>query len=330
MLLAGDIGGTKTHLAVIDPEAGPRAPVAQKEFPSRGYPTLEAIVRAFLYQTDRPIDRACFAIAGPVIDGRVKTTNLPWVTEAETLRREFGLESVLLLNDLEAAAIAVPTLGPADLHTLSVGRPIPGGALAVIAPGTGLGEAFLTWDGSRYHAHASEGGHSDFAPADAIQDGLLQFMRRRFGHVSVERVCSGIGIPNIYDYLRGSGYATETPSVAAQLLEAKDRTPIIVDSGLDTTHPCPLCAATLDLFVKILGAEASNLALKVLGTAGVYLGGGIPPRVLTILKDGPFMEAFAHKGRYRELLSHVPVHVVLTRAALIGAAIHGLEARSST
>jgi len=324
LLLAGDVGGTKTDLAVYSAEGGPRKPLAQAEFHSASYPSLEAIVKEFLANVDEPVDRACFDVAGPVIAGHAKITNLPWEIDDTSLRQELGLDSVRLLNDLEAIARAVPILKSDDLHTLNSGEPVPGGTIAVIAPGTGLGEAFLTWDGSRYGAHASEGGHTDFAPSDQTQDELLQYLRKRCGHVSYERVCSGVGIPNIYEYLRDSGFAQESSEIAEQLGAAADRTHVILDAALHPTHPCPLCVGTLDLFIAILGAEAGNLALKVLATGGVYLGGGIPLHVLSALDNGRFQEAFQRKGRFADLLADVPVHVIVCRAAIIGTAILGL------
>jgi glucokinase len=325
MLLAGDVGGTKTDLAIISPSAGPRAPLARAELPSARYPSLAALVRAFLATVDLPVERACFDVAGPVIRGRAKITNLPWEVEEEQLARELGLASVCLLNDLEAIAYAIPRLGPDDLRTLNPGEPDPAGALAVIAPGTGLGEAFLTRDGAGYRAHPSEGGHADFAPTDALQVGLLQYMLERYEHVSYERVCSGQGIPHLYQYLKERGAADEDGALAARIAGAADPTPHIVQAGLDPSAGSPLCAAALDLFVAILGAEAGNLALKVLATGGVYLAGGIPPRILPRLADGRFMQAFCRKGRFADLLARVPVHVVVAEAALLGAAFYGLE-----
>lgn len=324
MLLAGDVGGTKTDLAIFSDDAGPRVPIAQAEFPSGKYSSLEAIASEFLARTGLSVDRACFDVAGPVIAGRAKVTNLPWVVEEENLARELGLKSVRLLNDLEAIALAVPILQPEDLHTLSRGEAVEGGAIAVIAPGTGLGEAFLTWDGSRYRAHASEGGHADFAPTTPVQLGLVQYLLARHDHVSYERVCSGIGIGNIYDYLRDSAYAPEAPELASRLSQMSDRTPLIVEAGLRSSAPDPLCRATVETFLEIFGAEAGNLALKVLATGGVYLGGGIPLHVLPALEDGRFLRAFRAKGRFAELLTRVPVHVIVARAALIGAASYGL------
>lgn len=325
MLLVGDIGGTKTDLGVISPEAGPRAPLAQAEFKSGIYPDLEAIVREFLSQITLPIDWACFAVAGPVIGGRAKITNLPWVVEEDRLARELRMRSVHLLNDLEAIAWAVPGLGPSDLHTLNEGNPVTGGAIAVVAPGTGLGEAFLTWDGGRYRAHASEGGHADFAPTDPTQIRLLECLLKRYEHVSVELVCSGTGLPHIYECLRDTGYAPEPPQLAQRLAIEPDPTPVILDGAFHADPPCDLCVATLETFVSILGAEAGNLALKVLATGGVYLAGGMPLHILPALDSGRFMEAFRRKGRMADLLAQMPVHVLQHRAALIGAASYALE-----
>lgn len=325
MLLAGDIGGTKTDLAVFSAEKGPRAPVAQARFHSADYPSLEAMAREFLDHARLPVDRACFGVPGPVVGGRAQLTNLPWLVEETALREALNLQTVRLLNDLEAIANAVPHLMPSDLQTLSAGVPVIGGAIAVIAPGTGLGEAFLTWEGTEYRAHPSEGGHADFAPVSPEEIELLRFLKPRFGHVSCERVCSGGGIPNLYDFLSQSGAAVASPDVAARLAAAEDRTPIILEAALEVRKPCPLCAATLRLFVSILGAEAGNLALKVLATGGLYLGGGIPPRILPELAEGSFLEMFRRKGRFAELLANVPVHVITNRVALVGAAGYGLS-----
>jgi glucokinase len=219
----------------------------------------------------------------------------------------------------------VPGLRPDDLRVINPGEHAPGGSIAVIAPGTGLGEAFLTWDGTRYRAYASEGGHADFGSANPLQTGLLQHLQQQFGHVSVERVCSGIGIPHIYAYLRLSGYAPESPRLARQLAEVDDQTPLIMTAAFDPAGPDPLAAATLETFVEILGAEAGNLALKVLATGGVYLAGGIPLRILPALEDGRFLRAFRNKGRLGSVLQNVPVNVIVQRAALIGAASFGRE-----
>ncbi len=325
LLLAGDIGGTKTNLAIVSAEAGPRGPLAEATFPSSDYPSLEALAAQFLSQVDFAVERASFGVAGPVIGGEATVTNLPWVMNEKQLAETLRLSSVHLLNDLVAIANAIPLLEATDLHPLKEGKAVEGGAIAVVAPGTGLGEAYLTWDGSRYHAYASEGGHADFAPATPLQMDLLRYLQEQMEHVSYETVCSGKGLPNIYNYLKESGYAEEPAWLAEKLATAKDRTPIIVQAALAEAQPCRLCGATLDNFVSILGAEAGNMALKVLAAGGVYLGGGIPPRILPVLEKGLFLEAFRRKGRFSKFLSHVPVYVILNpKSALLGAACYGL------
>jgi len=326
MLIAGDIGGTKTELALFSSEAGPHAPLAKSKVHSADYPSLEAIVKEFSAKSQKPIDRACFAVAGPVIGGRVKTTNLPWVIEETSLAQELNinLKAVHLINDLEAIARAVPILRPSDTAAINTGEPVPKGAIAVIAPGTGLGESFLTWDGSSYIAHSSEGGHSDFAPTDARQIGLLEYMLKKFDHVSFEHVCSGIGIPNIYRYLRDVEHLLERPEVAAQIASGGDASVVIIEHALGPS-PSPLCVSTIETFVSILASEASNLALKVLATGGVYMAGGVVAHVLPVLQRPLFMQTFKRKGRFEELMSHIPVHVVVSEAGLAGAAACGLE-----
>lgn len=324
-LLAGDVGGTKTKMAVYSSESGPRAPLAESTYASGQYPGLKEIIDEFLAEIDLAVDRASFGVAGPVLRGRATITNLNWVMEESELREALGLSSLRLWNDLLAIASSVPILEPQDLEGLRKGKAEPQGARAVIAPGTGLGEAFLTWDGSRYRAHASEGGHTDFAPTNDLELGLLRYLWNRHEHVSYELVCSGRGIPNIYAYLRESGRAPEPDWLAEKLADVQDPTPIIVDSALDSGSKCELCVATLETFVSILAAEAGNLALKVLATGGVYLGGGIPPRILSSLKGDAFFRSFASKGRLEDLLSNVPVFVITNpESALLGAARLGL------
>ncbi len=329
LLLAGDIGGTKTSLALFSPQHGMHRPLAEATFASADYPNLESIVSLFLSQVhDQHIERACFGVAGPVVNGRAFVTNLSWVIDEAELREALGIPQVQLINDLFAVASAVPHLNPGDLHTLNVGQATPGGAIAIVAPGTGLGEAFLIWDGSRYRACASEGGHADFAPTNRMECELLNYLQETLGleHISYERVCSGLGIPNIYSYLKHINYATEPEWLSWQLATAVDIVPVIVSAALDSERQSSLCLATLRLFVSILGAEAGNLALKVLATGGVYLGGGIPPRILPVLDEGLFIRSFCNKGRFKELLSQIPVHVIMNqKTALIGAAYHALE-----
>lgn len=325
MLLAGDIGGTKTNLAIYSPEKGAKQPLAESTFASAKYPDLETLVGEFLSQLDFKVERASFGVAGPVVGGRAVITNLDWVIDEASLAKRYNFSSVSLVNDLVAVALAVPLLDSNDLHTLNTGVTETAGAKAVIAPGTGLGEAFLTWDGNRYQAHASEGGHADFAPTSKREVKLLQYLQERHDHVSYELVCSGRGLPNIYNYLKDGGFAPELDWLAQALAGAHDPTPVIVAGALDSSKPCLICAATLTTFVSVLGAEAGNLALKVLATGGVYLGGGIPPRILPVLKR-EFMTPFARKGRMRDLLARVPVHVIMNpKAALLGAASLGLD-----
>ena len=328
MLLAGDIGGTKTILAIYASGESPRSPLAEKTFPSRRYSNLESIVREFLSDVDLKVDRAAFGVAGPVVGGRVTTTNLPWEIDEAYLREALNLSSVHLLNDLEAIAQAIPLLKGRDLRTLNKGNPLSNGAIALIAPGTGLGEAFLVWDGSRYRAYPSEGGHVGFAPANRLEAELLQYLRdrHRFDHVSYERVCSGLGLPTIYAFLKDRGHGEEPAWLTDQLAAADDPTPVIVHAALDKKRTSELCVATLNMFVSILGAEAGNLALKVLATGGVYVGGGVPPRIISMLENGRFMEAFVRKGRMSALLARMPVKIILNpKAALLGTACRGLE-----
>ncbi|MGE5603660.1 MAG: glucokinase [Nitrososphaerales archaeon] len=325
MLLAGDIGGTKTVLGIFSADSGARRPLAEKAYHSADYASLEDIALSFLGEVKLPVETAVFGVAGPVIQRRAEITNLPWVMDEVHLAEALHVRRAYLLNDLDAIANAVPHLAEEDIRTLIPGVAVPGGAIAVIAPGTGLGEGFLTWDGNRYRSHPSEGGHASFAPTDELQIGMLRYLMGKLGHVSCERVCSGIGIPNIYDYLRASGAGAEPAWLTEQLSVAVDPTPVIVNAGLDTARPCPLCQLTLDVFIAILASEAGNLALKVLATGGVFIGGGIPPRILVRLVDNErFVEAFREKGRFSDVLSQVPVHVIMQpRAALVGAAVRG-------
>jgi len=325
MLLAGDIGGTKTLLALYAPASGARQAVAEAEFHSASYPGLDAIAREFLKQQSQPATDACFDVAGPVIGGRAHLTNLPWDVAEAALRDGLGLQRVTLLNDLKAIAYAVPHLLPTERHCIHAGTPELNGPIAIVAPGTGLGEAFLIWNASSYIACSSEGGHASFSPTDEQQAGLRQYLAGRFGNVSFERVCSGPGIANIYDYLRATRPELEPASFAETLSHAADRTPLISQAGLEDPSGNPLAAATLEMFASILGDEASNLALKVLATGGVYLAGGIPAHVLPKLTDGRFTQAFLNKGRLSALLGAMPIHVVTARAALLGAALYGLD-----
>jgi glucokinase len=322
-LLAGDIGGTKTVLALNDPASGPYDAIAQATFPSREYASLEAIVAEFLKDRNGSVCRASFGIAGPVANGRVQATNLPWVVDERAFGAWLGAP-VRLLNDLAAVAHAVPNLRPQDLATLNAGQPIPHAPLGVIAPGTGLGQAFLLWTGGAYHPFASEAGHADFAPNTALESDLLSYLRGRQGHVSCEDVCSGRGLPNLYAFLRDSSRYAEPDWLKAELASAADPTRVIVRAGVE--EQAQIAVAALDLFRDILAAEAGNLALRVLASGGVYLGGGLPPRLLKFLQTDAFLRAFTDKGRFSDFLKRTPLHVIRhPQAALLGAACHGLE-----
>jgi len=325
MLLAGDIGGTKTAMAIFSEEKGSHEAIAEARFHSANYPSLEAIAREFLAKTGLKVDTACFGVAGPVLAGRAKITNLPWIVDQASIAIELNLDAVHLLNDLEAIAWAVPELRPQDVDTLNVGEPLEQSNIAVFAPGTGLGEAFLTWEEGGYRAHSSEGGHADFAPADEVQMRLLQYLRQRFDHVSYEHVCSGVGIPLIYEFFRDSENAPEAPDITQRIATAADRTKEIIQSALDPADPSPRCATTIETVVSIMGAEAGNLALKVLATGGVYLAGGIPVHVQPVLKSPRFLESFRRKGRFSEVMSRIPVHLMTSNVGIAGAAAYGLK-----
>jgi glucokinase len=333
MLLSGDIGGTKTVLAVFSEQAGPAVPSHEKSFPSSRYPNLEAIIQKYLGTIPETVDSGCFAVAGPVVAGRARITNLPWVIDAAQIQSAFGWKRVDLMNDLEAVAYAIPILPSSDICPLNAGKPVAEGNIAVLAPGTGLGEAFLTSENGKYRAHASEGAHASFAPVNPTQIDLLSFLHEKkgFEHVSTERVCSGaLGIPNLYAFLKETGLAEEPGWLAETLAASDDPTPVIIKNALEPAQACELCSKTLELFVEILGAEAGNQALKVMATGGIYLGGGIPPRILSSLQKPAFLEALRSKGRFRLLLTEIPVHVILNpKAGLLGAAAFGFDKGSA-
>ena len=318
MILAGDIGATNSRLAFFTERGGRLEPVVEATYPSRDHANLEAIVKAFVSAHDLPIDMACFGIAGPVRHGRSDTTNLPWDVDARELARALHLRTVGLLNDLEAHAYGIAMLAPDDFVTLNQGAPDASGNAAVIAAGTGLGESGLYWDGQRHLPFAGEGGHTSFAPSDALQIELLRFLSHKFGHVSWERVLSGPGLHNIYRFLRDTGHGEE-PDWLIYEMQQQDPAAVISQAALADTSA--LCRQALDLFVALYGAEAGNMALKLMATAGVYVGGGIAPKIIRKLTDSTFMAAFVAKGRLKPLLQQIPVRIIMNdKVALLGAA----------
>ena len=324
LLLIGDIGGTKTDLLVVSAQGGLARPLGRARLPSARYPDLKTLLTEFLATTGLTVRHACLDVAGPVINGRAHLTNLPWEVDGAALRADLGFASVTILNDLAAIAHAIPVLQAADLKTVNAGIETAAAAKAIIAPGTGLGEAFLIWDGTRYLPQPSEGGHADFAPPTPALAGLVDYLRRRYDHVSYEHVCSGIGIPHLYEFFREQDPGREAPEFAAALAASPDRTPLIVDGALRPGAPCPICRAATDAFLTILAAEAGNLALKVLALGGVYIAGGIPPRLLPLMDERRFVDAFCAKGRFAKLLGRIPLRVVVNPdATLMGTAAYG-------
>jgi glucokinase len=320
LILAGDIGGTKTHLALFSSQDNNLKAEYQKTYQSQQYSGLEPLLHDFLATGKHPIGRASFGIAGPLIDGRVNPPNLDWVVDPLSLAKALGLPSVSLLNDLEAAAYGISTLAPEEF----IRRP---GNKVLIAAGTGLGETIIFDDGKNYYPLASEGGHADFAARNEMEIELLRYLIGRFGRVSYERVVSGPGLANIYDFLSERAGSRVPGPFADKIAAAEDRSPVISQAAL--AGDPEIAVKAMDLLVSSYGAEAGNLALKAKAIGGVYVGGGIAPKILSKLNNGTFMQAFNEKGRYRELVSSIPVYVVLNeKAALRGAAYHASLGRS--
>ena len=315
-ILAGDVGATHTRLAVFGDS--PHVPVAFESYASHDHSGLEEMVRTFLTEHPTEPGNACFGVAGPVQNGHVKTTNLAWPVDAAGLARVLGLESVALINDLAANAYGIAELTPDDLEVLNGGVPAPEGATVVISAGTGLGEAGVLHDGSGVRVIPTEGGHTDFGPRSELEVELYEYLATEDAHVSYERVCSGLGLLNIYRFLRRRSRTPEPPWLTTEIAH-RDASATISTAALRQRDP--VCIEALDMMVSIYGAEAGNLALKYLATGGVYIGGGIAPQILPKLRDGTFIRSFAAKGRFAELLEQVPVHVILNDdTALLGAA----------
>ncbi len=355
MLIAGDIGGTKTILTLVDPKRGARDPLYEHTFSSKDFDCLEDIINEFWKEAGaypgklgEMLLEGSFGVAGPIVDGCAKLSNLPWVIDAKKLKSSLGWKSVVLLNDLEAVAWSVSRLEREDVVSIYDPNPIAAGDerrgnIAVVAPGTGLGEAFLSYISSHeiekglvqgHIASASEGGHTEFAPADEEQIELLRYLQQRYDHVSYERVISGLGIPNIYDFFHDTHRYPEPKEFREIIVNARrdgnDLTRILLDaaraSRTSTGMQCPIAEAVLRLFVRVLGQETGNMALKVNATGGVFLAGGIPPRILDILQEGEFIEAYLSKGRMTGVVKHMPVDVITNpKCALLGAAYYGLR-----
>jgi glucokinase len=323
VILAGDIGGTKTNLALFDWKSDRVEPERQRTFYSRDYASFDDVLAEFLKPPEAesdppPIQAAALGVAGPVIHNRCQTTNLPWIVDGAALAARFALPKVWLLNDLEATAYGLPVLRPDETEVLNAGSPPESpAAMALIAAGTGLGEAILFPHRSHYHPMPSEGGHASFAPTNDLEIELLRYLRINHLHVSWERMLSGPGLVNIYEFLRDT--KKNEPTWVAERMQAGDPAAVIAEVGL--AKGAEICVQAMDLFASMYGAEAGNLALKALSLSGLYVGGGIAPKLLPLLRAGGFMRAFVNKGRYKRLLGGIPVRIIMNpKTAMLGAA----------
>ena len=325
MILAGDVGGTKVNLALYDFIDGKLKYARDKQYPAKEYSGLEEIVKEFI--VSEKVTAACFGVPGPVRDGRLRLTNLPWTLDSRDLADNLGIQHVFLINDLQANAYGIAELGADQMYTLSEGDARQIGNRALISAGTGLGEGFMIWDGRDHVPYPSEGGHTDFAPRNEDEFDLLRFLKQKYnGRISTERVVSGQGLTNVYEFLR-EVRGVEEPAWLAERMAAEDPNAVITELALKAKSE--ICEKTMDIFVSAYGAEAGNLALKILSVGGLYVGGGIAPRILEKLKDGTFIKAFTDKGRLSQLLVNMPVRVILeSRTALMGAAAYA-EARAA-
>jgi len=323
MILAGDIGGTNTRLAYFRLEQGQPQPITVEIYPSAQHSCLEDIVAQFIKSHQEPIDGACFGIAGPVINGVCKTPNLPWVVDSRKLSSLLKLQQIDLINDLEANAHGISVLSDTDLVVLNAGKPAPNGNAALISAGTGLGQAGLLRDGSGYRPFASEGGHVDFAPRNNLEIELLTHLLISYEHVSYERVLSGPGLVNIYKFLIATDRGKE-PSWLTEQMQQMDPAVAITKAAIQ--NKCAPCSRAMDLLVSFYGAQAGNVAMTILATAGIFIGGGIAPRIIDYLKKPIFLESLFEKGRMKRLLSDIPVKVIVNdQTALLGAACVALN-----
>jgi len=324
--LIGDVGGTKTVLAYFEGTAKEFSIdnlKYQKSYHSSEYETLESIIKVYIEEFKVQVNHVVIAIAGPISNGKSVLTNLPWVLEEEKIRETFQFEKVKFLNDLEGSAYFIPYLDDSDVVVLQEGVPTAEKNISVVSPGTGLGEAFLTWDGGKYVSHATEGGHTSFSPEDEEQDKLLVFLRKKLGkRISFERVCSGIGVKNIFDYLVDDGHAIEPESLIKEIKSSSDIVPIILSTGCFKRGESEICDKTIEIFASILGSECANLGLKTMGLSGIYIGGGIPPKILPYLQETEFfLKALHDKGRMSPLIEKIPVKVIINKnTTLLGSA----------
>jgi glucokinase len=318
IVLAGDVGGTNARLALVDLDARQTKVLRVEHYPSGAYPGLAPIVHKFLEGTDAKPERACFGIAGPVVDQRVHTSNLSWTIDGADLARETGIPRTLLLNDFAAVGYGIARLGPADLVTLQEGSALARGPIGLIGAGTGLGHGFLLWDQGSYRVYASEAGHTTFAAGNDLEEGLVRFLRAEYGHVSWERVLSGPGLAHLYRYLATSGFAPEQQAVRDAMAH-EDPAAVVTHHALAGSDA--LCVKALDMFVSAYGAQAGHLALTIVATGGIYVAGGIAPRIAAKLKDGTFISAFRAQGRLSAFAASVPVHLIVhPDVGLLGAA----------
>jgi glucokinase len=326
VLLAGDIGATNTKLAFYSLKGGVFNPENETNLQNKDFKDFLDLLDSYLGPIPRDINGMCLGVAGVVISDQVQVTNLGWDIDGAELKKKYNLEGSWLLNDLKALSYAVPNLRDEDLEVIRTGIQVEGSSIAVIAPGTGLGEGFLIRDGEEYQAQSTEGGHTDFGPINERQIHLLKYLHDKLPRVSYENVCSGIGVPNLYEFLRDEGYANEPDWLREKLEKGDDPTPIIFNTALDPDIDCDICIQTVALFAEILGAEAGNLVLKTLAQGGIYIGGGIPPRILSWIRGKEFINAFNQKDPHTDWLMQIPVMVITNPIAnLIGAASFGLR-----
>lgn len=325
MIIAGDMGGTNTRLALVEKDMAGTLQIRDMEtFASAKYSGLQEVFREFVETRQVTVSSACVGVAGPVHNGRCAAMNLPWVIDAKELAEAAHIEHVSVINDLEANAYGIPCLGPDDLLTINVGVPNANGNGAVVSAGTGLGEAGMYWDGHNFQPFATEGGHTDFAPLDRLQYELYEYLLAQYDHVSYERIVSGPGLVNIYRFLRDTGRGPE-PAWLAEELNKSDAAAVISKTAMDGRSP--LCEQALDMFLELYGTETGNMALKVMARGGVWLGGGIVVKVRErLLSTGGFLKAFTNKGRLRKLMEDIPVRIILNEhTALLGAARYALD-----